>query len=600
MIAFVRRPRRRAGPGRRRGRGRRHRPVGPVHPGHAGRPADRRAGAPADLAGRARGLADAVRLRRRGRAGGVRAAADRQRRRPAARPGDARRARPRRAAPRRRHRGPRRADARCPASARKGAQRIVLELKDRLGAVRGGGAVRRRRRRSAAPAGATRCTARCSAWAGRPARPTRPWRRRRRTPTRPSPRARRRTSAPCCRSALRSLSRRDDRRRGGPSGWSTRRRARPRRGRACRSRPRCGRAPWPSSSASTGSASSSAWCSRPPAPRPGARPRAALRPARAGQDHAGDDRRRRARAAAADHQRSGDPARRRPGRAAVLPDRGRGALPRRDPPDGPAGRGDALHGDGGLPGRRRRRQGPRRHRHPAGDPAVHPGRRHHPGRAAARPAARPVRLHRPHGLLRRRRARARAAPLGPAARRPARPPAGRARSPAGPAARPASPTGCCAGSATTPRSGPTASVTARRRPRRPCCSTRSTSAAWTASTGRCCTRWSAASAAGPVGLSTLAVAVGEEPETVEEVAEPFLVRAGLLARTPRGRVATPAAWRTSGLTPPPQHRRAPRAPALFDDVDDRGGRRLTVTDDWAAPRSRAVAAWRPGPPRSAR
>ena len=47
---------------------------------------------------------------------------------------------------------------------------------------------------------------------------------------------------------------------------------------------------------------------------------------------------------------------------------------------------------------------------------------------------------------------------------------------------------------------------------------------------------------GPVGVTTLAVAVGEEPETVEEVAEPFLVRAGLLARTPRGRVATPAAW----------------------------------------------------------
>ena len=55
---------------------------------------------------------------------------------------------------------------------------------------------------------------------------------------------------------------------------------------------------------------------------------------------------------------------------------------------------------------------------------------------------------------------------------------------------------------------------------------------------------------GPVGLSTLAVAVGEETETVEVVAEPFLVRAGLLARTPRGRVATPAAWQHLGLTPP--------------------------------------------------
>lgn len=57
---------------------------------------------------------------------------------------------------------------------------------------------------------------------------------------------------------------------------------------------------------------------------------------------------------------------------------------------------------------------------------------------------------------------------------------------------------------------------------------------------------------GPVGLSTLAVAVGEERETVEEVAEPFLVREGLLARTPRGRIATPAAWAHLGLLPPQQ------------------------------------------------
>ncbi len=55
---------------------------------------------------------------------------------------------------------------------------------------------------------------------------------------------------------------------------------------------------------------------------------------------------------------------------------------------------------------------------------------------------------------------------------------------------------------------------------------------------------------GPVGLSTLAVAVSEEPETVEEVAEPFLVRSGLIVRTPRGRMATPAAWRHLGLRAP--------------------------------------------------
>jgi Holliday junction DNA helicase RuvB len=58
---------------------------------------------------------------------------------------------------------------------------------------------------------------------------------------------------------------------------------------------------------------------------------------------------------------------------------------------------------------------------------------------------------------------------------------------------------------------------------------------------------------GPVGASTLAVAVGEERETVEEIAEPYLVRLGFLARTSRGRVATPAAWRHLGLTPPAGH-----------------------------------------------
>jgi Holliday junction DNA helicase RuvB len=55
---------------------------------------------------------------------------------------------------------------------------------------------------------------------------------------------------------------------------------------------------------------------------------------------------------------------------------------------------------------------------------------------------------------------------------------------------------------------------------------------------------------GPVGVSTLAVAIGEESETVEVVAEPFLVRLGLLARTPRGRVATQAGWAHLGLPVP--------------------------------------------------
>ncbi|WP_299445089.1 Holliday junction branch migration DNA helicase RuvB [uncultured Phycicoccus sp.] len=57
---------------------------------------------------------------------------------------------------------------------------------------------------------------------------------------------------------------------------------------------------------------------------------------------------------------------------------------------------------------------------------------------------------------------------------------------------------------------------------------------------------------GPVGLSTLAVAVGEEADTVETVAEPYLVREGYMQRTPRGRAATAAAWRHLGLQVPPQ------------------------------------------------
>ena len=287
-----------------------------------------------------------------------------------------------------------------------------------------------------------------------------------------------------------------------------------------------------------------------PAPRPGPRPRAALRAARARQDHAGDDHRRRDERAAAADQRPRDHPRRRPRRDPLRAQRGRRALRRRDPPDVAAGRGDALHGDGGLPGRRRHRQGARRHRDPARDPAVHARRRHHPRRAAARAAARPVRLHRPPGVLR-----------------------ARTSSTASSTARP----GCSASSSTdegaaeiasrsrgTPAHrqpaaapGPRLRPGARRRRRHPrrraarrSTSTRSTSSGSTGSTGRSSTRCAAGSAAARSASRTLAVAVGEERETVEEVAEPFLVRNGFLARTPRGRVATPAAWQHLGLAAP--------------------------------------------------
>ena len=55
---------------------------------------------------------------------------------------------------------------------------------------------------------------------------------------------------------------------------------------------------------------------------------------------------------------------------------------------------------------------------------------------------------------------------------------------------------------------------------------------------------------GPVGIQTIAAAVGEDPGTLEEVYEPFLMQQGFLSRTPRGRCATPAAYRHFSYTPP--------------------------------------------------
>jgi Holliday junction DNA helicase RuvB len=64
---------------------------------------------------------------------------------------------------------------------------------------------------------------------------------------------------------------------------------------------------------------------------------------------------------------------------------------------------------------------------------------------------------------------------------------------------------------------------------------------------------------GPVGLSTIATAAGEEAETIEEVYEPYLIMQGFLQRTPRGRVATPLAYRHLGLVPKDP------GPSLFTD-----------------------------------
>jgi Holliday junction DNA helicase RuvB len=70
-------------------------------------------------------------------------------------------------------------------------------------------------------------------------------------------------------------------------------------------------------------------------------------------------------------------------------------------------------------------------------------------------------------------------------------------------------------------------------------------------------------AGGPVGLSTLSISVGEQTETVEDVYEPFLIQRGLLMRTPRGRVATAAAYAHLGLTAPRHVAGEPPSPGLF-------------------------------------
>ena len=150
----------------------------------------------------------------------------------------------------------------------------------------------------------------------------------------------------------------------------------------------------------------------------------------------------------------------------------------------------------------------------------------------------------------------------------------------GRAGRRGSPTGCCAGSATGPRCTAGASST--------CDAARAALAMFDvdergldrldrAVLEALCRRFGG----GPVGLTTLAVAVGEEADTVETVAEPFLVREGFLVRTPRGRAATPLAWEHLGLAPPrsaPEPRRGhlaggsvPRTPLLPLDEPGRFG-----------------------------
>jgi Holliday junction DNA helicase RuvB len=67
---------------------------------------------------------------------------------------------------------------------------------------------------------------------------------------------------------------------------------------------------------------------------------------------------------------------------------------------------------------------------------------------------------------------------------------------------------------------------------------------------------------GPVGVDNLAAAIGEERDTIEDVLEPYLIQQGYLQRTPRGRIATPGAYRHFGLAAP----RAQMTPDLWDDA----------------------------------
>ena len=187
-----------------------------------------------------------------------------------------------------------------------------------------------------------------------------------------------------------------------------------------------------------------------------------------------------------------------------------------------------------------------RHARPAG---LHADRRHHPRRPADHAAARPLRHPAPARPLRRRRPGARS----PSARRGCSAcrstPAARGRSPSAPAAPRASPTGSCGGCATSPRSTAAARSTRRWPARRSTCS-RSTTQGLDRLDREILSTICEQFSGGPVGLSTLAVAVQEESDTIEDVYEPYLLQRGFIKRTPRGRCATVHAFRHLGLEPP--------------------------------------------------
>ena len=268
-----------------------------------------------------------------------------------------------------------------------------------------------------------------------------------------------------------------------------------------------------------------------------------------GQDLAGPDRGLRAGRGVRGHRRAGARAQGRRGQLSHRAGAAQRVLRGRDPPPPARAGGDVLSRDGGPPAADHRRPGrgrPDRHARPS---AVHDDRRHHARGAPDHAAARPLRRHSPPRALRAARARRDRAPLGRHPRRGDRRRGRRGRSPRAPAARRGWPTGCSSAPATSPRSAERAASTPWWPARRSTCS-RWTRPASTGSIARSSRRSARSSAAARSGLSTLAVAVGEEPDTIEDVYEPYLLQQGFIMRTPRGRVATDAAYGHVGVERP--------------------------------------------------
>ena len=234
---------------------------------------------------------------------------------------------------------------------------------------------------------------------------------------------------------------------------------------------------------------------------PDRRPPPVRRAARARQDHAGRHRRHRDGRPSARHVRTGARAGRRSRGDPHQARRRRRAVHRRDPPAVAGGRGDPVPGDGGLPARHRRGQGPGGLEHPADDAAVHARRRDHPHRHDHGPAARPVRPRRPARLLRHRRTAGDRASAPPGSSASRSTPTARGRSPAGRGhaahRQPAAAAGARLrrGPRRRDRSTPTSPATGWR------CSA-STTAGSTRSTGRSSPRCATQFNGGPVGLST--------------------------------------------------------------------------------------------------